>query len=50
MHILFNGDSNMGGEELDDKKLGMAGVITDYYGATATNLAVSGASNDLIYQ
>lgn len=49
MHILFNGDSNMGGEELADKKLGMAGVITDYYSATATNLAVSGASNDLIY-
>ena len=49
MHILFNGDSNMNGEELDDKDLSMAGVITKFYNATATSLAVSGASNDLIY-
>ena len=49
MHILFNGDSNMNGEELENKDLSMAGVITKFYNATATNLAVSGASNDLIY-
>ena len=49
MHILFNGDSNMSGEELDNRDQGMAGVIARHFGATATNIAVSGASNDLIY-
>lgn len=49
MHILFNGDSNVHGEELENKDLSMAGVITKFYNATATNIAVSGASNDLIY-
>ena len=50
MHILFNGDSNMNGEELENKDLSMAGVITKFYNwPTSTNLAVSGASNDLIY-
>ena len=49
MHILFNGDSNMSGEELSNRDQGMAGVIASHFGATATNIAVSGASNDLIY-
>ena len=49
MHILFNGDSNMNGEELSDRSRSMAGAMTTLLGATATNLAVSGASNDLIY-
>ena len=49
MHILFNGDSNMSGEELNNRDQCMAGVITSHFGATATNIAVSGASNDLIY-
>lgn len=50
MHILFNGDSNMGGEEIENKDHSMVGVITKFYNwPTTTNLAVSGASNDLIY-
>jgi hypothetical protein len=49
MHILFNGDSNMSGEELEDPSLGMASVIASHFDATFVNLAVSGASNDLIY-
>jgi hypothetical protein len=49
MHILFNGDSNMSGEELNNRGQCMAGVIANHFGATATNIAVSGASNDLIY-
>ena len=49
MHILFNGDSNMKGEELENKDLSMAGFITKLYNATATNLSASGASNDRIY-
>ena len=49
MHILFNGDSNMNGEELENKDLSMAGFITKFYNATATNLSASGASNDRIY-
>jgi hypothetical protein len=39
----------MSGEELDNRDQGMAGVIASHFGATATNIAVSGASNDLIY-
>lgn len=39
----------MNGEELTDRDQSMAGVITNYFGATSTRLAVSGASNDLIY-
>lgn len=49
MNILFNGDSNMNGEELDNRDKSMAGVIAEHFGATSTRLAVSGASNDLIY-
>jgi len=49
MHILFNGDSNMNGEELVDRSQSMAGVIAKEFRATSTNLAISGASNDLIY-
>ena len=49
MHILFNGDSNMSGEELTNRDQCMASVIAGHFDAAVTNLAVSGASNDLIY-
>lgn len=50
MHIFFNGDSNMNGEELDDRSQSMANCIAKYFKAdSTTNLAVSGGSNDLIY-
>jgi hypothetical protein len=49
MFIYFNGDSNMAGEELEDRSKGMAGVMAKAYGAEYVNQAVSGASNDRIY-
>lgn len=49
MKILFNGDSNVAGEELIDRLKSMAGVIANHYSAESTNLALSGASNDRIY-
>lgn len=49
MKILFNGDSNVAGEELRDKSKSMAGVIADHYNAESINLALSGASNERIY-
>lgn len=49
MKILFNGDSNVAGEELRDRSKSMAGVIADYYHADSVNLALSGASNERIY-
>jgi hypothetical protein len=49
MNILFNGDSNMNGEELQDRSRSMIGEISRHLGGTGTNLSVSGASNDLIY-
>ena len=39
----------MNGEELINRDQSMAGVIADHFSATSTRLAVSGASNDLIY-
>lgn len=39
----------MNGEELANRDQSMAGVITNHFDATSTRLAVSGASNDLIY-
>ena len=49
MKILFNGDSNMAGEELLDRSQSMAGIIAKHFGAESTNLSLSGASNERIY-
>lgn len=49
MKILFNGDSNMAGEELQDISKSMAGIIADYLKADYDNLAVTGSGNDRIY-
>lgn len=50
MKILFNGDSNMAGEELEDKSKSMASVIAQHFDAEQVNLSLSGASNDRIYE
>ena len=49
MKILFNGDSNVAGEELVDRSKSMAGIIAQHYNAESINLALSGASNERIY-
>jgi len=49
MHIFFNGDSNLAGEELDDPSLGMANCIAKHFDTDYTNLSLSGAGNDYIY-
>jgi hypothetical protein len=50
MKILFNGDSNMSGEELTDYSLGIASHLEKLLGATGTtNLSLCGSSNDRIY-
>ena len=49
MLIYFNGDSNIGGEELASKKQGMAAQLAARFDAEYINPATSGASNDLIY-
>ena len=49
MKILFNGDSNMSGEELDDRSLGIATQLSSMLGGQETNLSLTGSSNDRIY-
>ena len=49
MRILVNGDSNMCGEELEDRSLGIAPQVAQILGAELNNLSVSGSSNDRIY-
>jgi hypothetical protein len=49
MLIYFNGDSNVAGEELPQGQPSMAEVIGQHYGAAIVNHALSGASNDRIY-
>ena len=49
MKILFNGDSNMAGEELLDRSQSMSGVIARHFDAESVNLSLSGASNERIY-
>ena len=49
MHILFNGDSNLSGEELEDPASNMSNEIARHFNATSTNLSLSGAGNDYIY-
>jgi hypothetical protein len=49
MKILINGDSNMCGEELEDRSLGIGGQLCQILGGEEINLALSGASNDRIY-
>lgn len=49
MFIYFNGDSNVAGEELSDPSQGMAGVMARHFNADSVNDAVSGSSNDRIY-
>jgi len=49
MKIIFNGDSNIAGEELTDRSKSMAGVISQHFNAEYTNLSLSGASNERIY-
>jgi hypothetical protein len=47
--ILINGDSNMCGEELDDRSLGIAPQLSSILGMQEINLSLSGSSNDRIY-
>ena len=49
MHILFNGDSNLSGEELENPANNMSNEIARHFNATSTNLSLSGAGNDYIY-
>ena len=49
MKILFNGDSNMAGEELLDRSQSMSGIIAKHFDAESVNLSLSGASNERIY-
>ena len=49
MKILINGDSNMSGEELTDKNLSIGSQLCKLLEGTEINLALSGASNDRIY-
>jgi hypothetical protein len=50
MKLLTNGDSNMIGEELEDRSLGMANQMSELLNATEhVNLSLSGSSNDRIY-
>jgi hypothetical protein len=47
--ILFNGDSNMSGTELDDRSLGIAPQLSSMLGMQEINLSLIGCSNDRIY-
>lgn len=49
MKILLNGDSNMCGEELEDRGLGIAPQLCNLLGGESINLSLSGSSNDRIY-
>jgi hypothetical protein len=49
MKILVNGDSNMCGEELEDRSLGVSSQVAQILGADINNLSLSGSSNDRIY-
>ena len=49
MKILINGDSNMAGEELEDKSLSIGSQLCRLLNGTEINLSLSGASNDRIY-
>jgi hypothetical protein len=49
VNILINGDSNMSGEELQDKSLSIGSQLCKMLGGTEINIALSGASNDRIY-
>lgn len=49
MKILINGDSNMCGEELDDRSMGIGSQLCQILGGKEINLAISGSSNDRIY-
>ncbi len=49
MKILVNGDSNMSGEELDDKSLAIGAQLCRMLGGQEINIALTGASNDRIY-
>jgi hypothetical protein len=49
MKILLNGDSNMCGEELEDRSLGIAPQLCNLLGYEGINLSLSGSSNDRIY-
>jgi hypothetical protein len=49
MKILLNGDSNMSGEELEDKSLSIGSQLCRLLGGQEINLALTGASNDRIY-
>ena len=49
MNILLNGDSNMSGEELRNKEDSIGSQLCKMLNGTETNLALSGASNDYIY-
>lgn len=49
MRILVNGDSNMCGEELEDRSSGIAPQVAQMLGADCNNLSLSGSSNDRIY-
>lgn len=47
--ILLNGDSNMVGEELEDRSLSISSQLAKLLNGTEINLSLSGASNDRIY-
>jgi hypothetical protein len=49
MKILTNGDSNMSGAELPSKSLSIGAQLTEMLGGEEINLAMTGASNDRIY-
>lgn len=49
MKILVNGDSNMCGEELEDRSLGISSQVAQILGADINNISLSGSSNDRIY-
>jgi hypothetical protein len=49
MKILINGDSNMAGAELEDVSLSIGSQVCKMYNANEINIALSGASNDRIY-
>lgn len=49
MRILVNGDSNMCGEELEDRSLGISSQVAQILGADINNISLSGSSNDRIY-
>jgi hypothetical protein len=50
MKILINGDSNMSGEELSDINDSLGYQFCKLLGGDPTNLALTGSSNDRIYE